>query len=368
MTIRRPVLVLATALLAGVASTAVAGASPGTAPGGPSAGGPADSSARGGPHWVAVNTGSDQQYRGLDAVNRKVAWVGGSDGEVLRTTDGGATWEDVSPDDTGGLLFRDVEARDARHASVLAIGEGDASRVYTTDDGGQTWDLAFVNDEPTAFYNCMDFYPGGKRGLAVSDPVDGKFRIIATEDGGHSWEVLPDDGMPAAADGEFNFAASGTCLVITGHDVWMASGGAKSRVFHSRDRGLTWDVTESTIPATDAGGVFSLAFRNPRKGIAVGGDFLVPDNGVDASSRTRDGGASWTAGGDLSGYRSGVDWLSRWLPIAIAVGPTGSDISYDGGRTWSGFDDTAYDAVVCTHDAACWASGPDGAVAKLAWW
>jgi photosystem II stability/assembly factor-like uncharacterized protein len=201
----------------------------------------------------------------------------------------------------------------------------------------------------------------------VSDPVGGKFRIIVTTDGGHTWEVLPNDGMPAAVDGEFNFAASGTCLVIAGRDVWMASGGAASRVFRSRDGGLTWTVTESTIPATPAGGVFSLALRSPRQGIAVGGDFEVPDNGVAASSRTRDGGASWVAGGDLFGYRSGVDWFSRWLPIAIAVGPTGSDISYDGGRTWKGFDDAPYDAVVCTHDFACWTSGPDGAVARLAW-
>ena len=85
------------------------------------------------PRWKPVPTGSDQQYRGLDAVDKRVAWVGGSDGEVLRTTDGGRTWKDVSPPDTTGLLFRDVEAQDDRRASVLAIGEGDASRIYTHD-------------------------------------------------------------------------------------------------------------------------------------------------------------------------------------------------------------------------------------------
>ena len=87
--------------------------------------------------WQPVPTGSDQQYRGLDAVDRRVAWVGGSAGEVLRTTDGGKTWRDVSPPDSAGLLFRDVEAQSAHRASVLAIGEGDASRIYTTFDGGR---------------------------------------------------------------------------------------------------------------------------------------------------------------------------------------------------------------------------------------
>jgi photosystem II stability/assembly factor-like uncharacterized protein len=317
------------------------------------------------PRWKPVPTGSDQQYRGLDAVDKRVAWVGGSDGEVLRTTDSGRTWKDVSPPDTAGLLFRDVEAQDERRASVLAIGEGDASRIYTTTDGGRSWNLAFVNGDPNAFYDCMDFYDGGRRGLALSDPVDGRFRIAATDDGGRSWHVLPNDGMPDAVAGEFAFAASGTCLVTSGRDAWFASGGGAARVFRSHDGGRTWTAIEAPIPASDAGGVFSLAFRNPREGVMVGGDFLAPENGVDASGFTRDGGRSWIGGGDLSGYRSGVDWVSGSRATLIAVGPTGSDVSFDGARSWKAFDTAPYDAVDCVH-GTCWASGPAGAVAVLA--
>ena len=40
--------------------------------------------------------------------------------------------------------------------------------------------------------------------------------------------------------------------------------------------------------------MFSLTFKNPRQGVAVGGDFLAPDNGVDASGFTHDGGRTWT--------------------------------------------------------------------------
>ena len=140
----------------------------------------------------------------------------------------------------------------------------------------------------------MDFFAGGKRGLALSDPVGGKFRIAATDDWGRSWHVLPNDGMPPAVDGEFAFAASGTCLVTSGgRDAWFASGGGAARVFHSRDGGRSWTATAAPIPAAEAGGVFSLAFRNPREGVMVGGDFTAPENGVDASGFTRDGGASW---------------------------------------------------------------------------
>ena len=316
--------------------------------------------------WTPVPTGSDQQYRGLDAVDKRVAWVGGSAGEVLRTTDGGATWRDVSPPGSAGLLFRDVEAQSARRASVLSIGNGDASRIYTTKDGGHSWRLAFVNDDPVAFYDCMDFFAGGRRGLALSDPVDGRFRIAATDDWGRSWHVLPDAGMPDAVPGEFAFAASGTCLVTSGgRDAWFATGGGASRVFHSRDGGSTWTFAAAPIPpVAEAGGVFSLAFRNPWEGVMVGGDFSAPENGVDASGFSRDGGASWRSGGDLAGYRSGVDWVSGARATLIAVGPTGSDVTYDGGRRWSAFDTAPYDAVDCVP-GTCWASGPAGAVAVL---
>jgi hypothetical protein len=189
--------------------------------------------------------------------------------------------------------------------------------------------------------------------------------------------------MPPAMANEAAFAASGTCLVTSGRDAWFASGVGASRVFHSRDGGATWTVTAAPIPAAaTGGGVFSLAFRNPRDGVMVGGDFSTPTNGARASGFTRDGGASWQPGGDLSGYRSGVDWYVRspdafdrlpagrrqGLTLAratlIAVGPTGSDVSDDGGRSWRAFDATPFDAVDCVP-FTCWASGPNGAVAVL---
>ena len=226
----------------------------------------------GGPSsWDETVVDADQSFRGLDAVDRRTAWVTGGSateggpGRVFRTTDGGRNWEDVSPPGTEGLLFRDVEARSAKEAVILAIGPGDASRIYRTTDGGASWDAAFVNDDPAAFYDCMAFYPGGRRGLAMSDPVDGKFRILATRDSGRSWTVLPDDGMPEAPT-EAGFAASGDCLVTAGHTAYFGSGGGASRVFRSDDYGLTWTATDSTIPAGEAAGVFALAFRTPRRG------------------------------------------------------------------------------------------------------
>ena len=317
-------------------------------------------------HWKSVDVGTDQQFRGLDALDSRHAWVGGSDGGVWKTRNGGRTWKNVSPPRTKGLLFRDVEATDFRHVQVLAIGEGEASRIYRTRNGGKSWKLTFVNHSPKAFYDCMAMWPGGKHGIAMSDPVNGKFRIIATHDRGASWHVVNPDGMPAAKPGEAGFAASGTCLVTAGaRQAWLASGVGAARIFHTYNRGRTWTVRASTIPGPELGGVFSLSFRNPHRGLAVGGDLEAQTNGVDMSAFTRNSGRSWRNGGDLGGYRSGVDWVYHARRMAIAVGPTGTDVTRDGGRTWRTFSHRNFDAVQCTPDGACWASGPEGAVARL---
>jgi photosystem II stability/assembly factor-like uncharacterized protein len=311
---------------------------------------------------------SHQSLRGLDAVDGKVAWVSGDEGGVWRTVDGGRTWKDVRPDAEKALAFRDVEADSATDAQVLAIGPRGQSRIYQTDDGGRTWELRFKNREATAFYDCMAMFPDGVHGVAMSDPVDGRFRVIVTKDGGEHWKKADPAGMPRAKDGEFGFAASGTCVVTAGiKDAWIASGGTASRVFHSTDYGLTWSVATTSIPPNaDGGGVFSLAFRSSTVGIAVGGNFLDEDNGRRMTARTSDGGATWARGGNVGGYRSGVDWVP-FSTTSVAVGPNGSDVSTDGGRTWAPIGRTGFHAVQCvgTLSTTCWASGPDGMVGIL---
>ncbi|HET9420821.1 MAG TPA: oxidoreductase [Nocardioides sp.] len=324
--------------------------------------------------WREQVVDAGQSFRGLDAVNRRTAWVSGGNvteggpGKVFRTTDGGRTWDDVSPPGSEGLLFRDVEARSADVALVLAIGAGEASRIYRTTDGGATWTETFRNQDEAAFYNCMDFYPDGRRGLAVSDPVDGKFRILSTDDGGRSWEVLPDDGMPDST-GEANFAASGDCLVIKGRHAWFGSGGAAARIFHSADRGHTWTATDSTIPSGEAAGVLGLAFRDPRHGIAVGGDFAAADVAEDASAYTRNG-RSWHNGGDLDVLAEDAAWLPiRRGKLVVSTGESGpvagSHVSWDGGRSWKPFSDTGYHTLDCTADLSCWAAGGGGRVGRF---
>jgi hypothetical protein len=50
---------------------------------------------------------------------------------------------------------------------------------------------------------------------------------------------------------------------------------------------------------------------------------------------------------------------------AVVVGPSGSDASGDGGKTWTRFDDGSFDTVDCASRGACWASGEQGRAAHL---
>jgi photosystem II stability/assembly factor-like uncharacterized protein len=314
--------------------------------------------------WQLTPTGSSARLRGVSAVSERVAWASGSGGTVLRTTDAGATWQQVGPPGTSGLQFRDVEAFDADQAAILAIGPGTDSRVYVTADAGRSWTLSFTNDDPNAFYDCMTFFDR-KHGLALSDPVSGRFRILATDDGGRSWRVLATE-MPLALPGEFAFAASGQCLVSTGaHTAWFATGGdVEARVFRTDDRGQTWHVASTPVRSGPSAGIFALAFRDPRHGLAIGGDFATPNVAPDALALTDDGGVTWSLVQDApTGYRSGAAWVTG--RIAIAVGPTGSDASLDAGRTWTPFDAGSFDTVDCAGGFACWAAGEQGRGARL---
>jgi photosystem II stability/assembly factor-like uncharacterized protein len=318
----------------------------------------------GGYSWQLTPTGSSARFRGLSAVSENIAWVSGSQGTVLRTIDKGATWQSVGPPGTTALQFRDIEAFDADTALILSIGTGADSRIYRTTDGGQTWTLVFQNTEPTAFYDCMAFFDQ-HRGLALSDPVNGYFRILATDDGGQSWDVVDAD-MPPALPAEFAFAASGQCITTAGgRDAWFGTGGdAVARVFHSGDRGQTWTVANTPMHSNELAGIFALAFRDPQHGLAAGGDLVTPAASPDALALTRDGGASWQlVAGAPNQYRSGAHWVTG--RDAIIVGPTGSDASFDQGRSWQRFDDGSFDTVDCAGGFACWASGEQGRVAYL---
>jgi photosystem II stability/assembly factor-like uncharacterized protein len=318
--------------------------------------------------WQQQTSGTNADFRGLCAVNAKVAWASGTKGTFVKTTDGGNTWQAGKVNGADALDFRDVDAFDANTAYLLSIGNGESSRIYKTTDGGSNWSLQFKNTEKEAFFDAMAFWDAN-HGIAMSDPVNGKFVIITTDDGGKTWKPVAPKNLPPAVKGEGGFAASGTCITIEGKsNVWFASGGTAARVFRSTDRGRTWAVSDTPIVSgVAAAGIFSIAFKDAKNGIIVGGTYDKPREADKSVAITTDGGKTWKLAGNAKGFRSGVSYAKVAKEILlIAVGTAGSDYSKNNGADWIEIDKENYNSVSFVKNTNIgWAAGPRGRVAKF---
>jgi len=102
-------------------------------------------------------------------------------------------------------------------------------------------------------------------------------------------------------------------------------------------------------------GIFSLAFSDALHGIAVGGDYMKPDDPTGTIAITDDGGKSWSAGA-LPGYRSAV----LCSVLCLATGTSGSNQSTDGGKSWGPVGGGGFNAM-----GGSFAVGSNGRVAIL---
>ena len=320
------------------------------------------------PHWTLQSSAVTARLRGISAVNEQVAFVSGSGSTVLKTIDGGGTWQKLTVT-SETLDFRDIDAIDERTAYVLSIGTGTASRIYKTTDGGTSWTLQFQNENPKAFLDAMSFWDE-QHGLVFGDSIDGKFDILLTENGGKLWSRIEPSRLPTALANEGAFAASGTNIAVFGKTyAWIGTGAAgKARVLRTSDRGRTWQISDTPLAAGPSTGIFSIAFREEKHGVIVGGDYTKEGDAQNNLAFTSDGGATWRLGTGLHGFRSVVAYVpGEKGPALISIGPSGADYSIDNGRTWKGIDGPGFDTFSFVPGKRIgWAAGAKGSLAKLA--
>jgi len=316
------------------------------------------------PQWATQSSGVTARLRGISAVNERVAWASGANSTVLRTTDGGMAWQKLSVT-TDQLDFRDVDAIDERTAYVLSIGNGPASRIYKTTDAGATWTLQFKNEEPKGFLDAMTFWDANN-GIVFGDSIDGKLDMLMTTNGGQTWARVS-SSLPAALQNEGAFAASGTNIAVLGKThAWIGTGaGSKARVLRTTDRGRTWQVSETPLAAGASSGIFSIAFRDVKHGVVVGGDYAKEKEAVNNLAFTNDGGVTWRLAQGLTGFRSVVAYVPGTKKI-VAIGPSGGDYSTDDGKTWSAIAGPGFDTFSFVKNKAVgWGSGAKGTIGQL---
>lgn len=300
--------------------------------------------------------------RAIAVTNTEVMYAG-SNGQYgyYTTLDGGTRTGEVtkgSIDFLGKkLAFRSIAStKDA----VFMLSIESPAVVYRYDKFSGEATIVYVEEHEKAFYDSMEFW-NDNEGIAMGDPTEGCLSIIITRDGGASWQKLDCAVLPQAENGEAAFAASDTNIKIIGNKTWIISGGMKSRVFYSGDKGMSWQVYNTPIiQGTETQGAYSMDFYDENNGIIYGGDYTAPEGNQSNIAVTTDGGKIWTltAVGKNQGYKSCVQYIpnSNGREI-IASGFTGISYSRDAGASWSQISDGKFLTLRFVNDSIAYAGG-----------
>ncbi len=281
--------------------------------------------------------------RAIEVIDENTVWFAGSGGKFGFTKNAGKTWEiDSIQIGKNPIEFRSIAIT---KEAIFLLNVSSPAYLLKSIDQGQNWDLVYQENHPDCFYNSMKFWDS-KNGIAVGDPIDGCLSVLITKDGGNKWQKLNCSELPATIDGEAGFAASNTNIALYDDHAWLATGGKKSRIFYSPDRGESWKVVDT--PLQEGGkmtGIFSIDFYNELQGIIIGGDWENQYANTRNKAITQDGGKTWQLINDGSdpGYRSCVQFIPNSSGMGlIAVGIPGISYSMDRGANWQEVNKESY--------------------------
>ena len=296
--------------------------------------------------------------RGLSVVNDRIIWVSGSNGMVGKSIDSGKTfiWQVVKGYEK--TEFRDIEA--FNDSTALIMGIASPAYILKTTDGGANWKKVYENNVPGMFLDAMEFL-NSLNGIVIGDPLEGRIFIAKTFDGGNTWKDIPLQNNPIADSGEAFFASSGTNIrKFNQQEAVFVSGGISSHLFIKGKK-----IPLPIIQGKQSTGANSIAVKNNKILIVVGGDFTTKDSNINNCFITKNAGKDWYAPEiPLHGYRSCVEWLNKknW----ISCGLNGVDLSKDDGNTWNWISKESYH--VCgksKNGKSVFFAGTGGRIGKL---
>lgn len=236
---------------------------------------------------------------------------------------------------------------------------GNPALLYKTGDNGNM-ELVYKEVDEKVFYDAMIFWDD-QEGIAMGDPTEDCLSVLITRDGGQQWEKLPCSLLPEAADGEAAFAASNSNIAVWENHTWILSGGMKSRVFYSPDRGRSWEVFDTPlVQGSPTSGGYSIDFYDSQRGAIIGGDYTNPSGNTANKAITQDGGKTWEliSDGQDPGYKSSI----RYRPNSqasemVAVGFTGISYTMDSGHTWKTLSEESFYTLRFLNDSIAYAAG-----------
>jgi photosystem II stability/assembly factor-like uncharacterized protein len=270
-----------------------------------------------------INFDSEASFRGIHGNNKQI-WLAGSNSEVWKYDVLNNSMQNVSPFQDSHVQFRDVECLGKDTAIIMTAGF--RAMLLKTNNGGTTWDTVLQDNDSLAFFDGLDFE--NEKGILFGDPLNGMLQVFSSNNYGNTWQQDTSVYLKELNPIEAGFAASGTSILFNNGNVYISLGGNQARIFSKKS---TWKTTNTPMAQGGASkGIYSLDFYS-NIGVAVGGQY---DNPNDDSTRiyTTDGGLNWSLGQGVDEYRSSVVMINT--KTGITGGPSGIDITNDGGKTW----------------------------------
>lgn len=268
-------------------------------------------------------------------VDKDKVWYAANNGNYgYLSLNGGKNFVGNIAKDTLKLEFRSM-AQTKDHVFVLSV--GNPGLLYRISKDETEVQLVYQEKGEKVFYDAMHFW-NDSEGIAIGDPTEDCFSLLLTKDGGQTWHKTNCDKLPKLADGEAFFAASNTNIISKGKRTWIVSGGKKSSVFYSDNKGKSWHVIETPIIQGSAmTGIFSADFYDENIGFATGGDYEKPQQNFGNKIITRDGGKTWNLIAEKEGF--GYGSCVQFVPNSngnelITVGASGVFYSYNQGKNW----------------------------------
>ena len=289
---------------------------------------------------VEIKSGVSASFRGMSVVDDSVAWLGGTNGTVGVSINGGYTWKWHNVPGCEKCDFRSVFALD--NSSAVIANAGTPAVIFITRDGGAHWKETYRLDDTNAFIDGITFTESGV-GIAYGDPLNGRLLVLTSSDNGESWTTLPTDYRPEVQTGEASFAASGTCVHMFTNQHWIiATGGKVSSLFETKNSGLSWQrISTPILQGKSSTGIFSFYGLSKKNWLIVGGDYTQDTITTNNAFYTRNAGRKWHRPKvPPRGYR---ECISRATPSKkqsiLTLGPRGIDISHNNGKTWLPYAD-----------------------------
>jgi photosystem II stability/assembly factor-like uncharacterized protein len=260
-------------------------------------------------------------------------------GTLYRTSDGGGTW-DYPPVPFGGGDLRFLDAKNGWMMASLGAGAGSMGiAIFQTNDGGSTWGQTYTNDPNVQGAGTSLPLGGLKDGLT---PVNmqvawvggvtyapGVVYLYRTQNGGATWAQV---SVPIPTGYEqAQFETRGPTFVTTNTAFLPVSvssqNGVMLAVYVSHDAGQSWVQTPTMIPQ---GG--QMDFVSAKDGFVWNGaNFYV----------THDAAQTWaTVAPDVafSADFAGMDFVSPSVGFVVTNDGSGNQGLYkttDGGTTWN---------------------------------